>query len=39
MVMEAHLLSFVERVRSLSDHDSSGDQLISTEFSVSPKPL
>ncbi|KAK7145620.1 hypothetical protein R3I93_013380 [Phoxinus phoxinus] len=33
--MEAHLLRFVERVRSLSDlHDSSGDQLISTEFSL-----
>ncbi|KAG1972129.1 tyrosine-protein phosphatase non-receptor type 18 [Pimephales promelas] len=34
MVMEAHLLSFVERVRSLSDHGSSGDQFISTEFSL-----
>ncbi|XDV49472.1 hypothetical protein PO909_018712 [Leuciscus waleckii] len=33
MVMEAHLLRFVERVR-LSDHDSGVDQLISTEFSL-----
>ncbi|KAK9970994.1 hypothetical protein ABG768_026893 [Culter alburnus] len=33
MVMEAHLLSFVERVRCLSDHDSSGE-LISSEFSL-----
>ncbi|KAI2661907.1 Tyrosine-protein phosphatase non-receptor type 18 [Labeo rohita] len=34
MVMEAHLLRFVERVRCLSDHDSGGDQLISTEFNL-----
>ncbi|XP_042618949.1 tyrosine-protein phosphatase non-receptor type 18-like [Cyprinus carpio] len=34
MVMEAHLLRFVERVRCLSDRDSTGDQLISTEFSL-----
>uniref|UniRef100_A0A8C2BB05 protein-tyrosine-phosphatase n=1 Tax=Cyprinus carpio TaxID=7962 RepID=A0A8C2BB05_CYPCA len=34
MVMEAHLLRFVERVRCLSDNDSSGDQLISTEFNL-----
>ncbi len=39
MVMEAHLLRFVERVRCLSDNDSSGDQLISTEFNVSPTHL
>ncbi len=39
MVMEAHLLRFVERVRSLSDNDSTGDQLISTEFNVSPTLL
>uniref|UniRef100_A0A8C2Q278 protein-tyrosine-phosphatase n=1 Tax=Cyprinus carpio TaxID=7962 RepID=A0A8C2Q278_CYPCA len=32
--MEAHLLRFVERVRCLSDNDSSGDQLISTEFNL-----
>ncbi|XP_067270427.1 tyrosine-protein phosphatase non-receptor type 18 [Pseudorasbora parva] len=34
MGMEAHLLRFLERVRCLSDHDSSGDQLISNEFSL-----
>lgn len=32
--MEAHLLSFVKRVRCLSDHERSGDQLISNEFSL-----
>uniref|UniRef100_A0A671MLG5 protein-tyrosine-phosphatase n=1 Tax=Sinocyclocheilus anshuiensis TaxID=1608454 RepID=A0A671MLG5_9TELE len=32
--MEEHLLRFVERVRCLSDRDSSGDQLISTEFNL-----
>ncbi|XP_059379225.1 tyrosine-protein phosphatase non-receptor type 18-like [Carassius carassius] len=34
MVMEAHLLKFVEQVRCLSNRDSSGDQLISTEFNL-----
>ncbi|XP_043103680.1 tyrosine-protein phosphatase non-receptor type 18 isoform X2 [Puntigrus tetrazona] len=32
--MEAHLLRFVERVRCLSDNDSSADQFISTEFNL-----
>lgn len=32
--MEAHLLSFVKRVNCLSNHDRSGDQLISSEFSL-----
>ncbi|KAL1270268.1 hypothetical protein QQF64_032557 [Cirrhinus molitorella] len=32
--MEAHLLRFVEQVRCLSDQDSSGDQFISTEFTL-----
>ncbi|XP_052418530.1 tyrosine-protein phosphatase non-receptor type 18 isoform X2 [Carassius gibelio] len=34
MVMEEHLLRFVERVRCLSDNDRGGDQLISTEFNL-----
>ncbi|XP_059360119.1 tyrosine-protein phosphatase non-receptor type 18-like isoform X2 [Carassius carassius] len=34
MEMEEHLLRFVERVRCLSDNDSSGDQLMSTEFNL-----
>ncbi|XP_051524596.1 tyrosine-protein phosphatase non-receptor type 18-like isoform X2 [Myxocyprinus asiaticus] len=32
--METHLLRFVERVRCLSDSDSRGDQLISSEFNL-----
>ncbi|XP_073675235.1 tyrosine-protein phosphatase non-receptor type 18 [Garra rufa] len=34
MVMEAHLLRFVEQVRCLSEHDSGGDQLMATEFNL-----